>query len=218
MRRIMCFGDSNTFGDDGRQVPINGIHGRYDEQTRWTSRLQAQLGESWRVCEAGLNGRTTVFEDPLEAGRCGIAYLDVCFRMNDPLDLVIVMLGTNDLKDMFNASPEVIAQGLERLVLRLKELIAVSLNPQAQILVLSPANVACSEGGNFYYDFSPRSVEKGLRLPELYAAVAKKHGCLFADVSQWAQVDPSDGVHLNPEGHAVMAQKLSELIQQHFQA
>lgn len=212
MKRILCYGDSNTYGDDGRRVPIDGSHSRYDEQQRWPCRLQALLGDAWHIYEGGLNGRTTVFEDPLEAGRCGIATLDVTFKMCAPVDLVVVMLGTNDLKDMFCASAEVIVQGLERLILQLKALIANSLNPGAQILILSPANVMRAGNGSFYYDFSPRSVEKGLELPSLYAALAKKQGCLFADAGQWAQVDASDGVHLNPEGHDALARHLADLV------
>ncbi len=212
MKRVFCYGDSNTYGDDGRRVPIDGSHGRYDEQQRWTCRLQTLLGEQWHIYESGLNGRTTVFEDPLEAGRCGIATLDVAFKTCAPVDLAVVMLGTNDLKDMFNASAEVIATGLEKLILRLKWLIASSLNPQAKILILSPANVRRSAGGCFYYDFSERSVEKGLLLPRYYSSVACSQNCHFADVSQWTEVDESDGVHLNPDGHDILAHQLWKLI------
>lgn len=211
MKRILCYGDSNTYGCDARRMPIDGTNGRYDEQTRWTCLLEKELGPDWRVREAGMNGRTTVFEDPLEAGRCGIATLDVVFKSAAPVDLVIVMLGTNDLKDQFSASAPVIAWGLERLVVRLRELIAESLNPAAKILLVAPANVAASASGEFYYDISERSVKNGERLPALYAAAAEKHGCLFADAGQWVKTDPSDGVHLSPESHRVLAAHLAEI-------
>ena len=213
MKRILCYGDSNTYGDDARRVPTDGVHGRYDEETRWPCRLQTLLGREWHIYEAGMNGRTTVFEDPLAAGRCGIADLDVTFKSCDPVDLIIVMLGTNDLKDMFCASAEVIAQGLERLVARLQQLIAESLNPEARILILSPVNVRAAENGRFYYGFSPRSVGKGQLLSALYSRVARERACLFADAAAWASPAAADGVHLDHKGHEQLAQGLYECLQ-----
>lgn len=216
MKRILCYGDSNTFGDDARTVPVDGVHRRYDEETRWPCLLQTMLGRDWHIYEAGMNGRTTVFDDPLAPGRCGIADLDVTFKSCEPVDLVIVMLGTNDLKDMFSASAEVISQGLERLVARLKQLITESLNPEAQILILSPIHICASESGQFYYDFSPRSVEKGKLLSSLYSRMAQQRGCLFADAAEWAAPAGADGVHLDPEGHKHLAQGLYAYLQSTF--
>lgn len=214
MKRILCYGDSNTYGCDSRQVPVSGCAGRFDEQTRWPCLLQEKLGPSWRVCEAGMNGRTTVFDDPIAGARNGLAALEVVFKSSDPLDVVIVMLGTNDLKDQFSASAQVIASGMERLLLRLRELIAQSLNPAAGILLVAPANVRRAADGRFYYDFSERSVEKGRALPGLYEALAKTCGCLFADANQWVETDLSDGVHLNQAGHKLFADKIAEMLLQ----
>lgn len=212
-KRILCYGDSNTYGYDGRDMPLSGTFTRFDEDTRWTCLLQKALGKDWCVYEAGMGGRTTVFDDPLEYGRNGIAALDTIFKSNDPVDLVVVMLGTNDLKDLFSASAEMIAGGMERLVIRLQELIFRSQNPAAKILIVSPANVSKTAQGTYMYGFSDLSVEKGKQLPTFYQALAKKYGCAFADAAQWVTVDPSDGTHLNPEGHRVFAEHLLEVIQ-----
>ena len=89
-KRILCFGDSNTYGYDPKG-------GRYDEDTRWTMRLQTQLGPEYTVIEEGFNGRTCVYDDPIEGGyKSGAAYLPPCLMSHAPLDVVILMLGTND--------------------------------------------------------------------------------------------------------------------------
>ena len=214
MKRILCYGDSNTYGCDARRVPVDGTFSRFDEQTRWTCRLESLLGKDWRVLEAGLNGRTTVFDDPTGSDQNGFVTLDVAFRYADPVDYVVLMLGTNDLKDMFSASAAIITAGLQKLVLRLQQLIAGSLQPSARILILSPANVRRASNGIFYFDFSPRSVEKGAQLPKLYARLAQDTGCLFADAGQWVETDGADGVHLSPESHRVFAEKLCAVIRQ----
>src|SRR6056297_2207238 len=111
MKRILCYGDSNTWG----YVPLTGE--RYDETVRWTMLLQEKLGGDYKIIEEGLNGRTTVLDDPLEPGRNGLTYLGPCVQSQSPLDLVVLMLGTNDLKRRFSLAPEEIAMGLEKLVL-----------------------------------------------------------------------------------------------------
>ncbi|GAP41468.1 GDSL-type esterase/lipase family protein [Flexilinea flocculi] len=214
MKQILCYGDSNTYGYDSREYPATGKSGRFDESVRWTCLLQKDLGDSAHVYEAGMGGRTTVFEDPLEYGRNGYTFLDVAFKSNEPLDLIIVMLGTNDIKDQFAASAGVIASGMERLIIRLKELISESHNPAARILLVSPVNVTKTAQGGFYYDFSEESISKGLKLGMLYQEIAIKHDCAFADANQWLVPDESDGTHFNPEGHRIFAEKISVIVRQ----
>ena len=114
MKNILCYGDSNTFGF----IPVSGK--RYSIDERWTGILQKLLGNEYRIIEEGLNGRTTVFEDPSKAGRNGKAYLEVCLESHKPIDLIIISLGTNDLKTKFSASENVIAQNMRRLILTVK--------------------------------------------------------------------------------------------------
>ena len=111
MKQILCFGDSNTFGSDPSPEGF-----RHPYHLRWPGIVQQLLGEEFYVIEEGMGGRTTVFSDPLEPMRCGISYLPVALQSHQPLDLVILSLGTNDCKGMFSASPRVIAAGMERLV------------------------------------------------------------------------------------------------------
>ena len=109
-RHIVCFGDSNTHGyrasDDGR----------YDEQERWTCLLQKQLGDGYLIIEEGLSGRTTCFSDPIHEGLSGLDYIYPCLMSHEPVDLLVIMLGTNDTKERFGASAACIALGLKRLI------------------------------------------------------------------------------------------------------
>ena len=97
---ILCFGDSNTYGykPDGT--------GRFDTNTRWTSLLQKKLGADHRVIEEGLCGRTTVFQDDLREGRRGLDLIGVTMEMHTPIDLLIVMLGTNDCQRIGSSHPK----------------------------------------------------------------------------------------------------------------
>ena len=98
MTTILCYGDSNTYGYN----PVNGL--RYPKDVRWTGVLQKLLGEQYAVIEEGCNGRTTVFEDIAEPWKAGLGYLKPCLNTHKPIDFVIMMLGSNDLKRMFHAS------------------------------------------------------------------------------------------------------------------
>lgn len=212
MKRILCYGDSNTYGADGRRYRTEGISLRYDEQTRWTSLLQKNLGSDYLVSEEGFNGRTTVFDDPMENGRNGFAYLDVIFGSHQPLDLVILMLGTNDAKPRFSASSRDISRGMERIILHLKDLIRSSINPDTKILLLAPPHIERCETGEYLYGFDENSSLKSHELAVKYSLLAGNNDCLFADTSKWVSPDPSDGIHLGPEAHKVFAQKLTELL------
>ena len=109
-KHIVCFGDSNTHGYCAE------TNGRFDETKRWTGLLQKKLGEEYLICEEGLNGRTSSFQDPLSEGLAGLDYILPCLLSHEPVDLLILMLGTNDTKERFSVSPECIVQGLRRVV------------------------------------------------------------------------------------------------------
>ena len=109
MKNILCYGDSNTFG-----FTLHG--GRHPYDVRWTGRLQLALGPAYRVIEEGCGGRTTVFEDPIDLGRNGRTSLPVCLASHNPLDLVILMLGTNDMKHYFQNNAWSIGQGVAQLL------------------------------------------------------------------------------------------------------
>ena len=108
MKTIMCYGDSNTFG-------TNPHGGRWRREVRWTGKLQQLLGDQYYVIEEGCGGRTTVWNDDLELFKNGRKSLPVALATHKPIDLVIIMLGTNDCKTRFQALPCDIAEGVRQL-------------------------------------------------------------------------------------------------------
>lgn len=212
MKHILCYGDSNTFGFDGRKMADGDFRARYDRNTRWTGLLSQMLGEDYEVIDEGMGGRTTVFDDPLVPGRNGLTFLNVAVESHEPLDLVLVMLGTNDLRDPFPTSETVCEEAMEYLIRRLKEILAESLNPACRILIVSPVCVTKNKYGSFCYDYSEKALLLAPKLAAIYQRIAERQGCFFADANEWCTIDENDGVHLNPQGHRAVAEQLAKLI------
>ncbi len=217
MKKIMCYGDSNTWGYNPNDVnPVTGVVGRYPEHVRWTGVLQDELGSDYRIYEEGFCGRTTVFTDPLAYGRNGQAHLEVAFKTCDPVDLVIIMLGTNDQKDMFGTSAYVIAEGLHRLVYELKVMMADSNSPDAKIMLVNPIKLSPCADGSFTYGFSQKSIDMAEELCERIRNLAEMTGCEFFDAAPFADADPVDGTHIMADGHKAigkaMAKKVKEIL------
>lgn len=211
MKHILCYGDSNTWGC----VPKVG--GRYDLDHRWTGLLQRQLGAGYRVIEEGLNGRTTLWEDTaVPARRNGMAWLPTCLDSHRPLDLVVLMLGTNDLKTKFSLSPAEIAFGAARLV---KEILSHKdwgpdgVNPP-QVLMISPIHTCTEMPMPHLETFGNASHGRSLLLAEEYRRQARALGCHYFDASTVAEPSPLDGLHLDEEGHRALAQALTQQVRE----
>lgn len=213
MINILCYGDSNTFGCRPEQHSE-----RLAEHERWTGRLQTLLGGGYRVLEAGLNGRTTVFEDQMVPGRNGAALLQPTLESNRPLDLVILMLGTNDAKRRFGATAYDIARGMERLVQMVQQYPCGSTAGQPPlVLLLSPVHMLdCALDAPLGESFGPEGIATIRRLAPYYAKVAERYGCVFADASLWAQAGSADGIHMDAKNHAAFAQHAANLIRSLF--
>ena len=207
MKQILCFGDSNTYG----LVP--GTTKRYGFGVRWTGRLDEKMRKKgYRVIEEGLCGRTTVFQDPLREGRRGVDLLPVILETHKPVDTMILMLGTNDCKTIFDASAEVIGKGVERLLEQVKQV-----SPDTKVLLVSPialGNRVWEEG--YDTEFNGVSVGVSRRLPEVYGQIAKKREIAFLAASQYAQASEADREHLDEKGHEKLAEavwnKLEEIL------
>ena len=171
-RRILCFGDSNTYGYDPRG-------GRFDEDSRWTMRLAKQLGADYLVVEEGFNGRTCVYDDPIEGGyKSGAAYLPPCLMSHNPLDLIVIMLGINDTKRRFGLTPMTIGEGMMQLV-RLTRLYAVdaSGNPP-KILIVSPPPIGDTLMKSRHAEcFGEQAIAVSRGLAAEYARVARLLRC-----------------------------------------
>ena len=210
--RILCFGDSNTWG----YMPTGG---RYDDETRWPMRMQRVLGEKYTVIEEGLNGRTTVFDDPVEGGyKSGAAYLPVCLMSHNPLDAVVIMLGSNDTKQRFGMNAKTIGEGIMQLV-RLTRLYAFNENGDApRIIITAPApfldNLMQAGHGPC---FGPQAIGVSFDLIKEYERVARLLRCDYFDASDAAEVSPIDAVHLTRNGHLRLGEAMADKIRELFE-
>ena len=207
-KHIVCFGDSNTHGYCADPSDTETHSDRFSENERWTCLLQAALGEDYYVIEEGLSGRTTVFDDPLHESLSGLDTIYSCLMSHEPVDLLIIMLGTNDCKERFNANPATIGIGLERLILKAKTVPAWR-DGVPNILVIAPPWMR--EG------FSDEimglcCVEKSPHLAKYFALKAVATGCAFLDAEGIAEFNTVDYTHLSCKGHAQLAAKLADLI------
>ena len=202
--RILCYGDSNTFG----YIPGRG--GRYNCHTRWPGRLQELLGSEYQVREEGLCGRTTAFEDVTEPGRNGLDRIREAVERSLPLDLLIIMLGSNDCKAQFGASAQEIAGGLEQVAAQARGGEASGF----RVLLVAPAAMTDRVmHSGFGSEFDQRSIKVSKELAEAYEALARKYGCDFLDGSKVTQVSEIDGLHLDAEGHGRLAEAVVKYLQ-----
>lgn len=202
--RILCYGDSNTHGT----TPTDS---RFPINLRWTGLLQIKLGDGYEVIEEGLNGRTINLDDPQKDGRNGKAYLYPCFKSHSPLDIVILMLGINDLKERFNKSPEEVAEGTKELIRMVKEVGVEENGNSPKIILISPALV------NEHVD-NPTEGFKGAEaksklLAKFYQEVAIEEECEFIDISQHIEPSDTDGLHFEKDAHAKIAEILFDKVQ-----
>ena len=209
MKTVLCYGDSNTYG----YTPGTGL--RYPPSVRWTGRLRRILGEDYAVIEEGCNGRTTVFDDLYEPWKNGRDYLKPCLNTHKPVDFVIFMLGSNDLKTSFHASAQEIAAGAEELIRIIRDFTAYKQGFVPSIILISPPQIREGIGrGGFGFEFDESAVDRSKEFPHYFRGVAERNGCIFLDAALYMQSSPVDCLHLDPEAHAVLADKLAELILQ----
>ena len=206
-RRILCFGDSNTWG----YIPTGG---RYDAHTRWPMRMAELLGEGYAVIEEGFNGRTCVYDDPVEGGfKSGVQYLPPCLMSHNPLDVVAIMLGINDTKRRFGLTPMTIGQSMMQLVRACKLYGANESGDPPHIIIVAPPpildNLMLTRHAECFGE-QAIAVSKGLG-PEL-RRVSKLLRVDFFDAAPYAEVSPLDAVHMTANGHLRLAEAMYEKI------
>lgn len=212
-KHIVCFGDSNTHG----YCAVTG--GRFDEDERWCCLLQKLLGNDYLVIEEGLSGRTTSFTDPIHEGLNGLDYLYPCLMSHEPVDLLVIMLGTNDTKERFGASPACIGLGLKRLIDKAVATKDCWHDGKANILVVSPQCIDKRyETSDVGETMGRGCAEKSQGLAKEFAGIAELTGCHFmnADAVVTAAVNGIDFMHLSLEGHRQLAEALAKEITELF--
>lgn len=208
-KTIVCFGDSNTHGYNSQNM------GRFTEKERWTCLLAEMLGEEYLVREEGMGGRTTVFDDPLFEGLCGLDYIYPCMMTHEPVSLLIVMLGTNDVKERFAVNPENIAKGMERLLAKAMHSLEAWENQRPNVLLIAPPPIEKGYETTFIYgEMGDHCVEKSQKLAAVYKEVANRLGCHFLDAGaiEGVSMYPYDYMHLSLDGHRCLAEELARVI------
>lgn len=193
MKTILCYGDSNTWGC------VPGVLSRHPYEVRWTSVLSRLLGDGYDVIADGINGRTTMWDDPANPCRNGLAGLGYSLYRAKPLDLVIVMLGTNDTHYTDDAGYQ---DGLFVLADRIMK-----------------AN-ACFPGTSPIFPNEPKlllisPIARGQRgFPEMTAQVAQKLGAYWMDASLFAEPSPADGCHMDEANHLSLGQAVYQKVKE----
>lgn len=207
MKRIVCYGDSNTYGLN----PETGQ--RYPQQKRWTGILQNILKNEGIVMEEGLNGRTTVLDEPGLEYRNGYSYLEACLRSHIPVDYLVLMLGTNDTKTIFGKEAKEIGRHVRKLLERSVQVLDEANLCEYKILLVVPAEISeAVTDGPLSHEFDADSVRKSRELAEVYQQEAKLAKIELLDLSKLIRPSDIDGIHLDPDGHETIAKKIADWI------
>lgn len=207
MKTIVCFGDSNTWGYSP------SLSRRHPFENRWTSILQDELGADFFIIPEGLNGRTTAFDDPVEKDKNGYTHLKTVLEVHKPLNLIIIMLGTNDLKSRFGLCAQEIALSAGNLVdYTLRSSTGIN-GESPKVLFIAPP--AIKEAPVFSYIFRD-SVAKSQDMGMYYKKTAEEFNVPFLDASDIVTSSTIDGIHWKKEEHEkfaeIVAGKVREII------
>lgn len=203
MKNILCFGDSNTHG------AASEYEGRYPFEKRWTNILGSMLGSGYNIIEEGLGGRTSAFTDPFNGGKNGLEDLPMLLMTHNPLDLITIMLGTNDTKQIYNASPKSIAYGVEKLIDEVRK----SECRDAKIIVISPIIIGKNIDNSRHRSCDYSAHLKSLELAEHMKVTADLTGSAFFDAATVAHAG-SDCLHLTEDSHKALAEALFPIVKE----
>ena len=206
MKTILCYGDSNTWGYNPSDQK------RFPHHIRWPGVLRTELGTDYYIIEEGLNGRTTVWDDPIELDKNGATYLKPCIQTHKPIDLVIIMLGTNDLKTRFSLNAYDIASGAGVLVdIVQKSNTGIDGEPPEVLLIAPPPTVPYPDTEIFV-----GAPEKSSIFGKAFRRVSDEKNCHFLNAGEYVESSPIDGIHLTVDMHEklgiILAGKVKEIL------
>ena len=207
MKRILCFGDSLTWGHDPDAMG-------HRLENRWPVTLQNFLGPDYTVIEEGQCGRNIATEDPPEGEKNGLTYILPCLESHSPLDLVIIMLGTNDCKRKFSYSVQDIAMEMERFLQKVLCHRQFSSPNAYGILLVSPPPMNSGLMASWFGDLFEYEVgmKKSLALKQPYEQLARRFGIDFMDAGQHCQSSTVDGIHLDDENQRKLGRAVAERV------
>lgn len=217
MKTILCYGDSNTWGAISSFAPPKGPSSRFDENTRWGGVLRNALGADYRVIEEGLCGRTSVYGTAQEPYKNGEPYLLPCVMSHKPLDLVALMLGSNDLRTVFNVTKETLGDGISRLIDIINGCPACGAgNRPPKILLISPVLMVEPDGRRDFYEARgcKRAEALSACFGEVFERVAREKGCAFLNASSLGGPDRADGLHMDAAAHQALGEAAAKTIRE----
>ena len=210
MKRILCFGDSLTWGYDP------DLRVRLPEDSRWPMVMKECLGEGYTVIEEGQNGRTIATEDPAEGEKNGLNYIGPCLESHSPLDLVIIMLGSNDCKRKFAYSSMDIAGEMQIFLEKVISYNHFRCEDRFKVLLMSPPHIteAIKDswlGDSFGFE---NSRKLSMELAGWYQELSKMYGCSYLDASKIAVASDSDACHLDAENQKKLGRAVADYIRE----
>lgn len=216
-RTILCYGDSNTYGYN----PSDGL--RYPEDIRWPGVLRDLLGDRFRVVEEGCNGRTAANTPSEESWKDGRPYLRACLNSHKPLDAVVLMLGSNDLKREFAAPPQRIADGVSGMLCTIAEFLLQKQGSVPYILLVSPPHIGDGITSSPFADsFASGAIARSQALAPLYEEAAADYTrsfglpCGFLDASGIICPSQADSLHLTAEAHRILGTEIARILRTVF--
>lgn len=203
MKTVLCFGDSNTWGRSPHSTA------RHPPESRWPNVMARELGPDVTVIAEGLNGRTTVWDDPIEEHRSGKAYLPACLLSHHPLELVVLMLGTNDLKKRFSVSPFDIGRSVGLLLDMMLKSGTGPGGAAPKVLLVAPPPLGKLSA---FAEMFEGAHEKCAGLPARYREHAELRGCEFFDAGSVVKASDADGIHLDAADQVKLGAALTPIV------
>lgn len=206
MKKILCFGDSNTFGFNPETC------GRFDKNSRWSGILSELLHQKYKVTEEGMNNRTGFFRNSEGLKQSGNEYLPIYLKTNNDFDICILSLGTNDAQIFYPLTVETAECGLKKLISTIK-----LANPLTNIIVIPPVKITSDLfKSGFAEMFDLNSIKKIEDTFSIYKIVAEENNCFYFDFNKIAKPSSYDGIHYTKDSHQKIAQSLFDFILQNF--
>lgn len=202
MKKILCYGDSNTYGF------MPKTFGRYEKSARWSGILSNLLGDNFEITEEGMNNRTGFFKNPEGLKQSGGEYLPIYLQNHKDFDICILALGSNDAQIFYDLNKENAIIGLQNLINSVK-----SANINTKIIIIPPVKITKNIlTSGFSMMFNKESIEKIQKIFPIFEQVAQNNNCHYFDFNEFTTPSENDGLHYNMYSHNLIAQKLANFI------
>ena len=203
MKKILCYGDSNTWGCS----PVDSS--RFDDKTRWPMVAGLILGKGYTIIEDGLNGRTVLNFSPVNKEANGIEWINSVITDYIPLDIAVISLGINDVFIGGEVTLQQISNGVGEIIDIIRNSHSSGGYKIPEIIIMAPPEFNTGIEGVQFFELQ---INKLKALPETYRELSSKKNCLFFKASDYVKGSINDGSHLDSESHVLLGKKTAEFI------